>query len=82
MSARPSLPDQVADFCRLELQRLADPAKAIQMAAYMKTEMPFYGVQKTDPDRVFDFLERNSDRLSGLSYREGARRLKKLGYDL
>ncbi|MEN8238988.1 MAG: DNA alkylation repair protein, partial [Actinomycetota bacterium] len=28
------------------LQEVADPAKAGSMAAYMKTEMPFYGVQK------------------------------------
>ena len=37
---------------------------------------------KTDPDRVSEFLSRNSDRLSSLSYREGARRLIELGYDL
>lgn len=29
---------------------LADTEKAVEMAAYMKTEMPFYGVQK--PDRL------------------------------
>lgn len=29
-----------------ELRKLADSKKAVEMAAYMKTEMPFYGVQK------------------------------------
>jgi len=37
-------------FVQAELSRLADPEKAIPMAAYMKTEMPFYGVPK--PGRV------------------------------
>jgi 3-methyladenine DNA glycosylase AlkD len=37
---------------------------------------------KTDPDRVSEYLARNSDTLSPLSYREGARRLIQLGYDL
>ncbi len=32
------------------LSTLANPEKAIEMAAYMKTSMPFYGVQK--PDRL------------------------------
>jgi len=38
------------DFVQAELARLADPDKAAGMQAYMKTEMPFYGVQK--PGRV------------------------------
>jgi len=29
-----------------ELAARGDPEKAVAMAAYMKTEMPFYGVQK------------------------------------
>lgn len=32
------------------LHSVSDPSKAVEMAAYMRTEMPFYGVQK--PDRV------------------------------
>ena len=32
---------------RRELQSAADPAKAPQMQAYMKSEMPYYGVQST-----------------------------------
>lgn len=34
-------------FITRELERLADPAKAGPMAAYMKTSMPFLGVQAT-----------------------------------
>jgi 3-methyladenine DNA glycosylase AlkD len=35
-----------------ELVRLANPAKASDMQAYMKTEMPFYGVQGPGRDAV------------------------------
>jgi 3-methyladenine DNA glycosylase AlkD len=37
-------------FVKERFERLADPDKAVPMAAYMKTSMPFYGIQK--PDRV------------------------------
>jgi 3-methyladenine DNA glycosylase AlkD len=45
-------PEQLARFVRDELRKRADPAKAVQMAAYMKTDMPFYGVQKPDREPV------------------------------
>jgi 3-methyladenine DNA glycosylase AlkD len=35
-------------FAQTELAKLADPAKAQGMQAYMKTAMPFYGVQKAE----------------------------------
>jgi 3-methyladenine DNA glycosylase AlkD len=37
-------------FASSSLAELAQPEKAIDMQAYMKTDMPFYGVQK--PERV------------------------------
>jgi 3-methyladenine DNA glycosylase AlkD len=40
----PSQSDQLARFVTAELRTLADPARAPAMAAYMKTEQPFYGV--------------------------------------
>lgn len=42
--------ENVVKHVRKELKRLANAQKAVEMAAYMKTKMPFYGVQK--PDRV------------------------------
>lgn len=33
-------------FVQSEFSKLSDPKKAVEMAAYMKTEMPFYGIQK------------------------------------
>ncbi len=41
---------QLVGFVRQELAAQADPAKAAPMQAYMKTDMPFLGVQK--PGRV------------------------------
>lgn len=38
------------EYVASELSALADAEKAIEMAAYMKTDMPFYGVQK--PSRL------------------------------
>ncbi len=38
--------DELAEYVRDRLSQLADPEKAGQMAAYMKTDMPFYGVQR------------------------------------
>ena len=36
---------ELVEYVQSELRRLADPEKAPQMAAYLKTDMPFYGVQ-------------------------------------
>jgi 3-methyladenine DNA glycosylase AlkD len=41
---------EARDFAQESLRRAADPDKAAGMQAYMKTDMPFYGVQK--PGRV------------------------------
>jgi 3-methyladenine DNA glycosylase AlkD len=45
-----SVISDLVDFVRSSLAARADPAKAAGMQAYMKTDMPFYGVQK--PGRV------------------------------
>lgn len=37
--------DAVVEFAVRRLRDEADPGKALAMAAYMKTDMPFYGVQ-------------------------------------
>jgi len=41
---------ECVEYVQAALAAQADPAKAVDMAAYMKTEMPFYGVPK--PGRV------------------------------
>ena len=39
---------ELVSFVTMELEKLADKDKASAMAAYMKTEMPFFGVQAKD----------------------------------
>lgn len=41
------------DAIRSELSRRADASKAPQMQAYMKSKMPFYGVQAPQQSRIF-----------------------------
>lgn len=41
---------QLVDFVQEHFEAIADPVKAVPMQAYMKTEMPFYGIQK--PERI------------------------------
>ena len=36
---------ELTSFVKQKLASVADPEKAVHMAAYMKTDMPFYGVQ-------------------------------------
>lgn len=45
-------------FVAGELDELANPQKAAAMAAYMKTDMPFYGVQKKARDGVYEEMLR------------------------
>ena len=64
------------------LAQVADPDKAAGMQAYMKTDMPFYGVQKPGrteimrylareyPPRTFDEYERLIGALWEMSHRE------------
>jgi 3-methyladenine DNA glycosylase AlkD len=42
----PAFSKNVVQFIQQEFRKLADPAKAAPMAAYMKTETPFHGIQK------------------------------------
>ena len=37
--------EALVEYVQQELAARADPIKAPQMAAYLKTDMPFYGVQ-------------------------------------
>ena len=53
------------------LRTLADPAKAGPMAAYMKTDMPFYGVQAGDRHRLARQVERAHPFVDQADY-EGA----------
>jgi 3-methyladenine DNA glycosylase AlkD len=62
--------DEMTDFVRERFTALSDVNKARDMAAYMKTDMPFYGVQK--PQRVPVYREIKK-RFPASSQREYAR---------
>ncbi len=40
-------------FLVSEFSELADADKAVEMAAYMKTDMPFWGIQKPDREPIY-----------------------------
>lgn len=45
-------PEDVVKFVGTQLEASADAEKAAQMAQYMKTQMPFYGVQKPGREHI------------------------------
>ena len=50
--------DALTLFAATELAAAANPEKAAPMAAYMKTDQPFYGVQKPGRARIFSEITR------------------------
>jgi len=65
---RPGMKD-VAAFATTELAKRADPEKAVGMAAYMKTDMPFYGVQKKARTEVLRALKKRFPIADNDTYR-------------
>ena len=56
-------------FVATELEAVADHTKAVRMAAYMKTDMAFYGVQKADRKRILRELLRRFPVANRTEYR-------------
>jgi len=52
------LMSDIVEFVRARFAELADPKKAGPMAAYMKTTMPFYGIQKPEREVVYRELKK------------------------
>lgn len=50
---------QAKELVRRELRAVSDSRKAVEMAQYMKSAMPFYGVQKPDRIPIFRQLSRD-----------------------
>jgi 3-methyladenine DNA glycosylase AlkD len=57
-------------YIQNEFTRLADPSKAGPMAAYMKTDMPFYGIQKPDRIPVYRQMKKNFQPFSRKQYED------------
>lgn len=51
--------DKVVQLVQKELKAKRNAVKAKEMAAYMKTDMPFYGVQKPDRALIYKQLKRD-----------------------
>src|SRR5215813_14598277 len=51
--------DKLTRFVSSEVDKLADPGKAPAMAAYMKVDSGFYGVQKPDRIPIFKEVKKN-----------------------
>lgn len=64
-----SVEDLVAT-ARAQLTAAADPTKAIAMAAYMKTAMPFYGVSQPSRTVILRQLKRDFPIVDANRYRE------------
>ena len=56
--------------------KLADPRKATEMAAYMKTDMPFYGVQKPQRLPIYKEFKKRFAPTTQLQYRSNVLALR------
>jgi len=54
----PGSRSSLVTYVQTALREQADPEKAAGMQAYMKTEMPFYGVQKPGRTEIFRHIRR------------------------
>lgn len=63
----------LANFVQSEFRKRANPNKAKAMAAYMKTKMPFYGIQKPDRVPVFREMKRQFAPRSRREYESAVR---------
>lgn len=61
-----------------DLKTKRNSAKAKEMAAYMKTDMPFYGVQKPDRTLIYKKLKQAFKPKSQKEYEQGVRALWQL----
>jgi len=70
----------IVDYVQAELAKVADKSKAPEMQAYMKTDMPFYGVQKPDRLPIIRGIKTNFRPDSRSEYERTIRRLWDLPY--
>jgi 3-methyladenine DNA glycosylase AlkD len=70
----------LVQFVQSRFRPLADPKKAGEMAAYLKTEMPFYGVQKPDRAPVYREMKKRFAPTSRRQYEACVRALWRLAH--
>lgn len=69
---------KIADFVSMEFEKRADEKRAKEMAAYMKTDMPFFGVQKPERIPIYKELKKQFKPADRLTYESNARALWRL----
>jgi 3-methyladenine DNA glycosylase AlkD len=50
--------EAMTEFLAAELAKIGDPQRAADMGAYMKTDMPFYGIKNPDRKKVYREMRR------------------------
>jgi len=71
---------ELVKFVQAQYRSLADPSKAPNMAAYMKTEMPFYGIAKPERLPVYREVKKRFRSESREDYEAGVIALWNLPY--
>jgi len=71
---------QLVRFVQSRFRALADPRKAKPMAAYLKTDMPFYGIQKPQRLPVYREIKEQFSPRSRREYEAGVRALWRLSH--
>jgi len=61
---------ELVQFVQTQLKALEDPEKAQKMAAYMKTDMPFYGVQKPQRAEIYKQIKKQFPLTQREAYEE------------
>ena len=62
--------EDVVRFIARQLESLANPTKAEKMAAYLKTEMPFYGVYSSELKSIFRDVKNRFEVEDDANYRD------------
>jgi len=70
----------IVEYVQAELAKVADKSKAPEMQAYMKTNMPFYGVQKPDRLPIIRGMKADFRPETRSEYEKTIRRLWNLPY--
>lgn len=68
-----SVPLQIQALVREELQRSADPSKAPKMQQYVKSPLPFYGVQSAGQKAVWRIVRQQFPALDWNDYEESVK---------
>lgn len=68
----------LVQFVEKELKAKRNSIKAKEMAAYMKTDMPFYGVQKPERELIYKRIKKEFKPANFKEYEQGVRALWKL----